>query len=161
MIKLGASGIHWPGQFDGDHSFWLNFDAFAPKFELGMNRPVEDKIFTVSMECGHWRMMRNLLADDPEARSFELVRLTEQRVERFAQTFPVGSQGAHCETCYVLEQNKKNKIRQFKTFVSWKICCIYQIINFYLEISVLWCRIFFAWGAQSRFTRKRLTVSCE
>lgn len=57
------------GQLQCDDSLRLSFYALSPKFELGVDGTMKDKILleTLSMKGTYWRVMANLLRHPSEA----------------------------------------------------------------------------------------------
>lgn len=106
-VDVGPSvGLVPFGQFNGDNTFWLNLDAFAPKLEFWMNGAAEFEIWRVSMEWGDWRVMRDLLTKYSKIGILIFVRFTQQRIERFAQAFPIWCQRGYSKSW---KRNKKKE----------------------------------------------------
>lgn len=93
-----------PWQFDCDHSFGLNLNAFPPKFKLGVYRTMKNKIIAISVKCRNRWVMRNLLADYSKFGSLKFVGFTKERVKWFSKPFPVWCKGTYSKPCNILKK---------------------------------------------------------
>lgn len=89
-----------------------------------MNRTVEIKVRRVRMERRHRRMVGHLFAQNTKIGSLQFECFAQQRIERFAQSFPIRGQRRHSKSCrkectlYSLKKKNKKIHQSYRQYIS-------------------------------------------